>query len=181
MKKLKVRQAFKNKKIVVAVVASTLIATAGVSAVAVNQATGADSEPPIVQEVHQQGEQLENHEARITNAENDISDLQENTNTAPSTNRVEVPVVSSTPSSNPDPEPTPAPVTVVSFQQIGVGGGDYDCKYTYSDGTTHRWLWKDYTEQGSWVTDSNGNNGHWVGTTRTVGNCTANAVGTVKN
>lgn len=101
---------------------------------------------PLVQQVERQEEVLDNHEARITNVESDVSDLQTNTGTAPSIQRVEVPVVTTEPVQSLEPVAEPEPVTVVSYRQIPVEGTeDTDCEYTYSDGTTYRWNWKTVT------------------------------------
>ncbi len=110
----------------------------------------ADNVPPIVQEVTHQGEVLENHEARITNTENDVKDLQTNTQTAPSPTRVVVNEVTTPPASQPlytepvtQPTPEPAPpVVVTSYRKIVVDEYQTDCELTYSDGTTYRWAWE---------------------------------------
>lgn len=55
-------------------------------------------------------QQVQNHEGRIKNVEADVTDLQTNTGTPPSSNRVDVappPVV--TPSKEPTPAPEPVP------------------------------------------------------------------------
>lgn len=40
-----------------------------------------------------------------------------------------------TPSPEPAVAPEPAPVTIVTAEKVSVGGEDYDCSLTYSDGT----------------------------------------------
>lgn len=174
MKKLRIPKALKSKRVVLAIVASTLVATAGVSAYTVNQTSTASEETPIVKEVNRQGEQLDNHEGRITNAESDIGALQQNTGTAPSTTRVEV---SPTPAPSTQISAPVAKPTVVSYSKIVIDTNNTDCKYAYSDGTVYQWRWQTINPQGSWVTDGNGNNGHWVATTNTTGNCSATAIG----
>jgi hypothetical protein len=81
-------------------------------------------------------------------------------------------------------EPTPQPegITVVSYEQVpSEGNKDVDCKVTYSDGTTYQWSWSTVKEQGSWVTDSSGNNGHWVPATFMSGYCDQSLLGKVKS
>lgn len=113
----------------------------------------AESDLPVKVQKHQ--EQLDNHEARITNVEADVADLQTNTNTAPSVQRVEVPVPVA-PVPTPEPTPEPVPVTVVSYRQIP-DGENTDCEYAYSDGTTYTWDWKTVEwNQGSKITRSSG-------------------------
>lgn len=121
--------------------------------------TGAEFDlPGLNQQVQRQGEQIDNHEARITNNENDISDLQDNTSTPPRSSRVDVPSVTTPPAEplpasseteptpQPEPEPEPEPIVVVSYEQVPMNTGynneDMDCKLTYSDGTTYQWHWK---------------------------------------
>lgn len=116
---------------------------------------------PLVQQVEQHEAVLDNHEARITNVESDVADVQQNTNTAPSVQRVEVPVVTPSPV-QPTPEPAPTPITVVSFREIP-DGENTDCELTYSDGTTYRWDWKTVEwNQGSKITHTNGRCGQSV-------------------
>lgn len=108
---------------------------------------------------HQQS-QLDNHEARISNTENDVSGLQQSTNTPQSSNRVTVPGVTPPPTSQaaPDVTPPPTPVTVASYEQLSVPGSeDIDCKLTYTDGSTHTWRWKTVTyNQGTATTQLSG-------------------------
>lgn len=108
----------------------------------------------VLRQNEHQGNVLANHEARITNTEADVNYLQGETTT--NTVRVEVPVVTTTPV--PTPEPTPEPVTVVGYEQIPVEGTeDIDCKYTYSDETTHQWHWKTVEyNQGTKITSTAG-------------------------
>ena len=170
------------KKIIIAV--ATLSVIGGFTSSALNApTTEATDEPPIVKEVERQGEVLENHEGRITNAENDVKALQDNTSTAPATERVVVKEVLTQPT-----QPTqtqiaqpeqPAPIVVVAYEQIPTGE-TADCKYTYSDGTTYQWNWKTINPQGSWVTDGVGQNGHWVTTTNTSNYCDQRAIGLPK-
>lgn len=75
----------------------------------------------------------------------------------------------------------PSPPTVTTVTQIPVGdAGDVDCEYVYSDGTTYQWHWRTVKQQGSWVTDSSGNNGHWLPSTSESGTCDQSTVGKVK-
>jgi hypothetical protein len=100
---------------------------------------GAD-DSPLVTEVAHQGERLDNHEARITNTENDVKDIQATTNTPPSSNHAPVPTLTSLPSA-PVSVPVPTPITVVSFEQV-MNGINTDCKLNYSDGSSIQRPWK---------------------------------------
>lgn len=125
-----------KKSTVVASIVLTTLATSVAYANLNPYVASTTEQPPIIQQVEKHEAELDNHEARITNVESDVSDLQTNTNTAPSVQRVEVPVVVT-------PQPEPVAVTVVSYRQIPVEGTeDTDCEYTYSDGTTYRWRWE---------------------------------------
>ena len=99
----------------------------------------------LEQKIQQQDEQLGNHEARITNTEEDVSKLQENTNTPPSDNKVPVPVVSPAPTeSAPAPEQTQAPITVTSVSQLPANAeGKTMCVWTFSDRTTSNFYAED--------------------------------------
>lgn len=100
--------------------------------------------PPIVQEVRHQGEVLDNHEDRITNVESDVVDLQENTGTPQSIEKVIVREVTTPPPTEPiyvEPAPEPEPVVIVSYSQRVEGDNTY-CDLTYSDQTTHSFLWQ---------------------------------------
>lgn len=125
--------------------AVVVLAAGGVTA-ALNQPSSAGADDsPLVQQVQHNTDELANHDARITNTENDVKDLQDKTGTPPSTTRVYVPVVSS--SSQPvdqgstssggttQPAPQQTPVTVAS-SSINFGG-QYDgyCTLTYTDGS----------------------------------------------
>lgn len=124
-------KSLKKASLIVGVVVIGTVA--GVAALNSPESSDA-STSPIRAQVDEHEEKLDNHEARITNTENDVSDLQANTNTAPSIVRVEVPVVTLPPA----PAPEPSPVTVVSAQKT-TPGGLQSCKLTYSDGSVeHR-------------------------------------------
>lgn len=116
---------------------------------------------------------LENHEARISNTEKDVTDLQANTNTPPSSDRVEVPpppavVVQQTEQATQIPEPEP--VVVTAYEVINIEGSeDQDCKLTYSDGTTHQWHWKTVEYNQS------------TKTTNAIGKCDGSIVGKEKS
>lgn len=144
-----------RKAIIVPAIALTTLVT-GVVYANLNPSEASTTEvTPIVQQVERHESELDNHEARLTNVEADVSDLQQNTNTPPSVQRVEVPVVvPQTPAPEPTPEPTP--VTVVSYREIP-DGENTDCELTYSDGTTYRWDWETITwNQGTKFTHRNG-------------------------
>lgn len=155
-----------NKKTVTILLILSVAAGVGVSALTTSQPTGASDEPPIVKEVHHQREVLNNHEARITNTEGDVRDLQNKTQTPPSVTRVEVPVVSPAPV----PEPTPPLVTITAYREIVLDPDTSDCEYTYSDGTTYRWLWKTTSN------DQFGNKNVYK-----TGYCNSNMIGEPKN
>jgi hypothetical protein len=116
-------------------------------ALAVNspEPIGASDDPPIVQEVKKQGEQLDNHEDRITNNEKDITNLQNNTGTAPSSDRVVVRNVTTQspnqPLTSPSVAPTPPPTPVVDPRtilevQITDGANSRTCNYKLYNGQT---------------------------------------------
>lgn len=147
-------------------------AVTGVVALNSPSQTGATDIPPIQQQVDNQQKELDNHDARITNNENDIKSLQGATNTAPSSNNVAVPTVT--------PAPTPVPITVTAYEKIVLDANSTDCEYTYSDGTTFQWHWQTTDPHGSWVTDGVGQNGHWVPSVDTTGVCDQSAVGSTK-
>lgn len=130
------------------VVAGTVIGVAALNSPDKTDAT----DSPLVTQVDQQEKKLNNHEARITNTENDVKDLQNKTNTSPSTVRVEVPASQSSPAPTPSAPVSDAktPIKVVSYRQIPLDNGDIDCEYTYADGTKYRWNWK-ISSQGSLV------------------------------
>ncbi len=167
-----------KKKIIFISVIVVLGLIAGISLVSKPQnAKAVDS--PLTTQVDQQNKELANHEARITNTENNVQDLQANTNTAPSKTQMTVP--STAEPSTPAPAVAPTPVTVVSYRAIPVGEST-DCEYTYSDGTTYQFHWKVVTHGSAWVTDGNGQNGHSVSTTNTniSGKCDSSVVGQEK-
>lgn len=182
MKRINLR----SKKILLIIGAIiTLTGIGAVSALTSSNSTSATEETPLVKDVRHQGEVLDNHEARITNNENDVSELQKNTGTAPSTTRVEIPVPSPYPGTE-QPEPTPAPtppaapIIVSRYEIIDLGGGNVDCKLTYSNGTNYQWHWQTVNPQGAWVTDGQGQNGHWQVATNTSGICDQRTIGQPK-
>lgn len=90
---------------------------------------------------------LQNHEARISNNEKDIKALQDNTNTPPAPNHVDVPTATSQPLAGPPSAetgvavnaPTPADTkTVVKATPISSIGSviSFQCKYEYDDGSS---------------------------------------------
>lgn len=154
-------------------------AVAGVMALSSPQSAHA-TDSPLTTEVSNQSKELANHEARITNTESNVADLQAKTGTPASSTQTVVPDADPNPAQTPD--PTPVPVTVVSYQQIPLDDqGNTDCQYTYSDGTTYQWHWKTYNPQGSWQVNGNPLNGyHWVPTTSTSGTCDDSVIGWTK-
>src|SRR3954464_15161888 len=87
-----------GKKVILITSVIALGVLGGVSAQVANKPKAEAGTSPLIQQVDKQGTELDNHEARITNTENDVKDLQGKTNTAPSTVKVPVPVVVSQPS-----------------------------------------------------------------------------------
>lgn len=109
----------------------------------------------LEQKLTNHDEQLANHDDRIANVEKDVDKVQENTQTAPSTEKVIVrevqtpnPTVTNAPEPADAPAPTltpkPQPVKVTAFQVIP-SGQEFNCKYTYSDGTSRTFRWKWYS------------------------------------
>lgn len=177
-----------TKRFIITTTASVLVAgtIAGIVATSNNPSkTGADTSPVV--------QQLSNHEARIKNAESNIKDLQAKTGTPTSSSQVDVPVApsstdlaaataptTSTSATSADTPSAPATPTVVSYREIPLDADNSDCEYTYSDNTTYRFAWKRTNEQGAWVTDGAGQNGHWVKSTQTNGYCDDKAIGRPK-
>jgi hypothetical protein len=159
----------------------------GVSAEMVNKPKAGADTSPIVTEIDNHEDRLKNHEARISNLETDTRTLQTNTNTQPSPNKVDPPVVRDvTPNSSPTSastttttSDTPA-VVVTSYREIVIDADTSDCEYTYSDGTTYQFHWKTTNPHGAWVTDGNGNNGHWQASVNKSGYCDSKALGLPK-
>jgi len=147
-----------KKKLLVGGVIVALAAGGVTAALNQPQSTGADTSP-LTQEVDRQGQELSNHEARITNNESDIKNLQNNTGTAPSANRESVPYVSSTTQTlvsapnTPTVSPASAPAVVTKSNLLI--GGQYDgyCQLTYSDGS------QSYSKA-TLTTTGNGNSGN---------------------
>lgn len=128
---------------------------AGAAALTSSQSTGATNTTPIEQQVDKNTQTLDNHEARITNTENNVKDLQASTNTSPSVSNVPVPVVGSTqPSSQPQ-------ITVTSYSVIPTDSEHQDCILHYSDGTNNIW--------------------HWITPTGTTGVCDSSLIGQPKS
>lgn len=130
-----------KKKLITGGVVIALAAGGVTAALNSPQTTGADTSP-VTTQLQQHSDELANHEARITNTENDVKDLQDKTSTPPSSTRVEVPVYIPAPAvTQSSPSVTaPAPVTVTGSGLMI--GGQYDgyCILTYSDGS------KDYVK-----------------------------------
>lgn len=119
------------KKLIISSIVLITLATATSFALTSPTELGAESDLPV--KVQHQQEQLDNHEARLTNLEADVSDLQDRTNTPPSVQRVEVPIVNNTSLAEPTPEPKP--VVVVSSNFIVNLGNGGNCEVVYSDGS----------------------------------------------
>lgn len=130
---------------------------AGATALTLPQNGHATDVTPVETQVNTNTQELANHEARITNTENDVKDLQNNTGIAPSKSDVTVPT--------PTPVVSAPKVTVVSYEMIYLDGGKMDCKYTYSDGSAYQWNFSYRDAQG---------------VTHTNGICDIEAVGTIK-
>lgn len=173
MKRLKV-----TKKITLAAAGAIVVGVLGGVAAMNNPAPTKATDSPLVQQVDSQSKELDNHEARITNTENDVKDLQNKTGTPPTSNKVNVPPVTAPAQTQ---QTTPQTIIVASFEQIDEGGGNMDCKFTYSDGTTYQWHWKTVNPQGSWQTDSFGQNGHWTESMQTTGSCASQDIGEQRN
>jgi hypothetical protein len=122
-----------KQKIISAGVLVALVGVGGAAALNAPQSTGADTSP-LVQEVDRQGQELDNHEARITNTESDVKDLQNKTATSPATTRVVVPSANTTPTAT-STNSAPAPVTVTKSSYSFNTDGESFCNLTYSDGT----------------------------------------------
>lgn len=124
------------------IVSSALVLAVGGATFALSRptTTGADTSP-LVQQVQHDSDRIDNHEARITNTENDVKDLQNKTDTSPSVIRVPVPVVTSTSPTQALSAPAPAQVTVSAVAQVK-NGNDTDCKLTYTDGTSITKQWR---------------------------------------
>jgi hypothetical protein len=110
--------------------------------------SGADDVPPIVQQVQHNTEELDNHESRITNLENDTKDLQNKTGISSSPNNTTPPPVTTPKADKPLTQSSggtiadPEPVTVTAYEKINVDDSETDCRITYSDSTTYQWVWQ---------------------------------------
>lgn len=77
--------------------------------------------------------------------------------------------------------PQQVPVTVAAFEQVPQPDGEsIDCKLTYSDSSTYQWHWMIVDEHGAWVTDSQGQHGHWQQTTSAIRACDNSLIGQEK-
>lgn len=128
-----------NRKAIITTLASIITIGSISGAVALNstpQKAGAD-DSPIVQTLADHSKELANHEARITNTENNVQAVADKTGTT-TTIIEQVPATSQAPA-----EVAPTLVTVTAYEQIPVdANGSMDCKLTYSDGTIYQWHWK---------------------------------------
>ena len=166
------------------ITAAVVIALAGGIALAASPEPSKATDSPVATKLNEHDDKLANHEARITNVENDVKVVQDKTATAPSDKRVDVPAV---PTNNQEqggvsistrvPEPKP---TVVSFEEVPVDNLNTDCKLTYSDGSTYVWRWMVINPHGSWQTDGVGQNGKWIETKNTLNRCDDTVVGKEK-
>lgn len=155
------------KKLLIA--SATILTVAGTISYGLTKPSSikADEQPPIVTQVNRHEEQLANHEARITNTENDVSDIQKSTGTQPSSNRTPVPPVTTQPTSQPTTQ-TGTSAVAVTNSSIELGGEhDGYCALTYSDGT------KGYTKATITIVDkgngqfgSTNNCGDFIGNTK---------------
>jgi len=153
----------------------------GVANMAGSKTVGAGTSPLITE--------VDQHEVRISNAENNIRALQTKTNTPDNPSNAPVPTVNSsiatnTATSNSVAAPVlevTVPVTVVAYKEIVIDADTSDCEYTYSDGTTYRFPWKTTNPQGAWITDGSGQNGHWQPAINKNGFCDNRAIGMYKN
>lgn len=101
----------------------------------------------LEQKLANHDETLDNHEDRLDNTEADVSDLQANTNTAPSQDKVIVREVV-TPNTTPAPEDTR--VKVVSWGMIQHSSST-SCTYNYSDGTSTYFVWRTANQDGTFT------------------------------
>lgn len=160
-----------NRTRTITLLLSLLTSVAVVSIIHFNKGN-AGTVPPIVQEVEHQGQVLDNHEDRIGNVEKDVSDLQNNTQTPPSSTKTVVREVTTPSPTEPISAPQqPAqwtPVVITSFQKIP-DGENIVCQLNYSDGTSHSWLFMEVKyNQG-------------VKTTTVAGKCDESLVGTERH
>jgi hypothetical protein len=180
-----------NKRfIITAGISLATLGTLGGTALMATPSKTAAVDSPIVQTVNTQSTKLANHEARIKNAESNIRDLQIKTGTPISQQAVVVPAddsgtiapVSSSSAVVPDAAPveTAPAVTVTAYKEIVLDADNSDCEYTYSDGSKSVFRWKTTNPQGSWQTDGQGNNGHWVKSVSYHNFCDDKALGLVK-
>lgn len=139
-----------------AIIISSILIAGSVIEVTALQApqSGGAVDSPLIQEVDHQGQVLNNHEARITNTENNVKDIQSKTSTPPSTTQVSIPQTTATPT-------TPvvaSQVTIISFEVIPISGSeDQDCKYVYTDGSTKQFAWqRTIYNQGTKITQTSG-------------------------
>lgn len=127
-----------KKRTVISLAGTVLLSTFVVGALHFNK-SGAETEPPIIQEVKHQGQVLDNHEDRITNTEKDVSDLQNNTQTAPNSTRTVVREVTTPSPTEPIASPIPDLTIRVASAVQRVDGtnenGKFYCDLVYSDNT----------------------------------------------
>lgn len=131
----------KTKKagiITIAVVVGLVVGGAGVT-----RSEAAMDWLGLEQKLEHIDERNDNQDDRIANTEKDVEKLQDETNTEPATERVvvrEVVTENTTVQNTPEPEPVskpkPVPIIVTKVEQLDVGGGNVDCKITFSDGTS---------------------------------------------
>jgi len=128
-----------NTKLAVAGAVIILGGAAGTAAL-ISQPTSATDTTPTEQQVDKNTSELANHEARITNTENDVKVLQDKTETPPSSQSVSA--------------PSPVKKAVVTdYEFIYASDDEVDCKYTYSDGSTLQFVLSRRNAQGAWETN----------------------------
>lgn len=122
-----------SKKSLLITGAFLTFAAAGIAGIlSLPKSSSADTPSPIVQQVNHNTDELSNHEARIKNAENNIQDLQNKTNTPASSSNIDVPAVTAPPAPAPITDSPPAPITVITSEYVSPAG---NCLLTYSDNT----------------------------------------------
>lgn len=130
-----------KKKLIIGISSVAILSGLVIGGALANNGSATGSTPPdLTPQVTAQQSQLDNHEARITNTESDVKDLQENTSTPPSTNKTSVPATQSAPVIQPVSEtpPTPEPVKAISSNPVMNADGNNYCNVTYSDNSQAR-------------------------------------------
>ena len=149
---------FTNKQTAIGLaVAANVTALLLVVSLIPRSATGGFDLDGLNQQVQKQGEELDNHEARITNTEADVGELQKNTGTAPSTNRQSVPSVSTPAPAPSTASPAPAPAPARTWVWLGtpqpIPGDTEHCleRKQWSDGMIEETIIDRYQSSGTGV------------------------------